>query len=241
MLSFQLLICITLLLVPFVSAHSFLVNPPAKLTVEEAFKQNPSTCGSTFDPKAHNVDWPGPIEENAKGLRDWMQKTKTTLKDIASIAKCETCGHTDGSFVVSNPKGPVQIGGLIHHGPCEVWLGSKRVFYEPFNCPSSINIDYSSCKDENCLLRVFLAGTHLNFPEFFEYCVTVKGTGANSSKKETDISTKTDKSTPKTQSDKQSQNTAAKAKTSKQSEKSETRRKSNRPKKLHRKRRTCKY
>ncbi|EPZ31514.1 hypothetical protein O9G_004546 [Rozella allomycis CSF55] len=146
-----------------VEGHSWLINPEPKLTVDTGMRMMPNKCNGNPTPSTLGITWPGPPAGNANGL---------DLVD--GPFQCDKCGTTDPSHVVANPSGSVQIGGLIHVGPCEAWLGDSKVYSAPTQCPSSFNVDFTKCGG-NCLLRVILAATHLNSPEFFQYCVTVGG------------------------------------------------------------------
>ncbi|RKP20862.1 hypothetical protein ROZALSC1DRAFT_21026 [Rozella allomycis CSF55] len=158
-----------------VEGHSWLISPEPKLTVDTGMRMMPNKCNGNPTPSSLGITWPGPAAGNANGLVEWMQSKNTSLKDLVDGPfQCDKCGTTDPSHVVANPSGSVQIGGLIHVGPCEAWLGDTKVYTAPTQCPSSFNVDFTKCGG-NCLLRVILAATHLNSPEFFQYCVTVGG------------------------------------------------------------------
>ncbi|KAE9266646.1 hypothetical protein PF008_g31564 [Phytophthora fragariae] len=182
--------------IPTADAHGYMLVPEAQF-------QGPakSDWNVQIDPVWESPDWFGNTAKSVEVFKSLKSannfKDLKTLLDDTSVYGPD-CGWTDPNGtpqpIPTNGKA-VFNRGLIHVGPCEIWLGSKKVLYADDcrstyghnndNVKTEFPVDYSSCKGSGYQMRFYWLGFQAldtkTVWQTYKDCIPLKASGASNS------------------------------------------------------------
>ncbi|KAL0584084.1 hypothetical protein ABG067_006074 [Albugo candida] len=183
-----LFILVLVLALPQVQSHGYITSPMTEFKDGTGMK---TSYIDRFSPTFSGKFDGSPKDNTATFLTAFASSPFRTLRDFLKD-KGPYCGSTnpnaspkpipaDNAIVWENPD--TREGFVASHmGPCEVWLGETRVFYDD-NCaghftssPARIPINFSSCSG-GCLLQFFWLALHEPQWQVYKNCIPIAPNG----------------------------------------------------------------
>lgn len=130
---------------------------------------SPANNVATFT-KAYTASGFQSLKKMVDGFATGCQNTRTdvTAKSVKGYTVMKWQNDQEGVGFIES-----------HRGPCEIWIDSKRVFYNA-DCranypsyPAALPVDYSYCKSTTCTLTFYWLALHEPMWQIYKQCVPI--------------------------------------------------------------------
>lgn len=183
------LISLAALLAQEAQAHGYISRPQASYINSYTKTKFDALISETISPAFHGRKWDGSPEENAAQLtQSFALSGYASLKSILDPVVPD-CGNSRVDVAAVNVSTLSAMTfqndefheGFIssHHGPCEVWIDSQRVF-QGDDCraqfpdmPASLPVNYSVCAQPECTLTFYWLAVHEPSWQVYKQCVPI--------------------------------------------------------------------
>ncbi|KAG6577873.1 Mucin-like protein 2 [Phytophthora cinnamomi] len=183
--------------IPTTDAHGYILVPASQ------FKGGENSAWLVqIDPVWESEDWYGNTAKSVEVFNSL--KAEHNYKDLKTLLDDTSLYGPDCGW--TNPNGTPQpiptdgkavfSRGLIHTGPCEIWLDSKKVMasddcyseygHSNVNVKTEFPVDYSSCKNGGCkMMRFYWLGFQAlekkTVWQTYKDCIPLQSSGSSNS------------------------------------------------------------